>query len=49
MFAAYCNFCWQTRKPGRSGQNRHTAAMMAGLLGHVWSFNELFESALKAR
>lgn len=42
MFAAYYNFCWQTRKPGKSGQKRGTAAMMAGLAGHVWSFDELF-------
>jgi transposase-like protein/IS1 family transposase len=42
MFAAYYNFCWQTRKPGKSGQKRPTAAMMAKLAGHVWSFDELF-------
>ena len=22
MFAAYYNYCWQTRKPGKSGQKR---------------------------
>lgn len=41
-FVAYYNFCWQTRKPGKSGQKRPTACMMAGLAGHVWSFEELF-------
>ncbi|HEY1600913.1 MAG TPA: hypothetical protein VGG64_15010 [Pirellulales bacterium] len=46
MFAAYYNFCWQTRKPGKSGQKRPTAAMMAGLAGHVWSFDELFDAVL---
>ena len=46
MFAAYYNFCWQTRKPGKSGAKRPSAAMMAGLTGHVWSFNELFEAVL---
>lgn len=46
MFAAYYNFCWQTRKPGKSGAKRGTAAMMAGLAGHVWSFDELFETVL---
>jgi len=46
MFAAYYNFCWQTRKPGKSGAKRGTAAMMAGLAGHVWSFEELFETVL---
>jgi transposase-like protein/IS1 family transposase len=46
MFAAYYNFCWQTRKPGKSGQKRGTACMMAGLAGHVWSFDELFDTVL---
>jgi transposase-like protein/IS1 family transposase len=46
MFAAYYNFCWQTRMPGKSGKLRSTAAMMAGLAGHVWSFDELFETVL---
>lgn len=47
MFAAYYNYCWQTRKPGKSGKLRSTAAMMNGLAGHVWSFDELFETVLK--
>jgi IS1 family transposase/transposase-like protein len=46
IFAASYNFCWQTRKPGKSGKKRPTAAMMAGLAGHVWSFDELFASVL---
>ena len=46
IFAAYYNFCWQTRKPGKSGQKRPTAAMMAGIAGHVWSFDELFDTVL---
>lgn len=46
MFAAYYNFCWQTRKPGKSGKKRGTAAMMAGIAGHVWSFDELFDAVL---
>ncbi|MBI3461727.1 MAG: hypothetical protein HY000_01505 [Planctomycetes bacterium] len=46
MYAAYYNFCWQTRKPGKSRKRRPTAAMMAGLAGHVWSFDELFLAAL---
>jgi IS1 family transposase/transposase-like protein len=46
MFVAYYNFCWQTRMPGKSGKKRDTAAMMAGLTGHVWSFDELFEAVL---
>ena len=47
MFSAYYNFCWQTRKPGKSGKLRSTAAMMNNLAGHVWSFDELFETVLK--
>jgi hypothetical protein len=47
MFAAWYNFCWQTRLPGNSGKLRSTAAMMAGIAGHVWSFDELFAAVLK--
>jgi len=46
MFAAYYNYCWQTRRPGTSGKLRSTAAMMAELAGHVWSFGELFDRVL---
>lgn len=46
MFAAWYNYCWQSRKPGKSGEKRATAAMMAGLAGHVWSFDELFDAVL---
>lgn len=45
LVAAY-NYCWRTRKPGKSGQKRPTAAMMARLTGHVWSFDELFDAVL---
>lgn len=46
MFAAWYNFVWQTRLPGKSGKLRPTAAVMAGLVGHVWSFDELFAAVL---
>jgi transposase-like protein/IS1 family transposase len=46
MFAANYNYCWQTRMPGKSGKKRPTAAMMAGLAGHVWNFDELFAAVL---
>ena len=36
------------RKPGKSGQKRGTAAMMAGIAGHVWGFDELFKTVLGA-
>lgn len=42
MFAAHYNYCWRTRKPGKSGQKRPTAAMMAGLTDHLWGFDEFF-------
>lgn len=47
MFSAYYNFCWRTRCPSKSGKLRATAAMMAGLAGHPWTFNELFEAVLQ--
>jgi len=49
MFACYYNWCWQTRMPGKSGKQRPTAAMMAKIAGHVWSFNELFDTVLAGR
>jgi len=49
MFSAYYNFTWQTRTKGTSGKKRPTAAMMAGLTGHVWGFDELFGEVLFSR
>lgn len=46
MFSAWYNFVWRTRKPGKSGKLRPTAAMMAGLTDHIWSFDELFDTVL---
>jgi hypothetical protein len=46
MFAAYYNFCWRTRKPGKTGRKRPTAAMMAGLTDQIWTFDELFDAVL---
>jgi hypothetical protein len=48
MFACYYNYCWRTRKPGKSGQKRPTAAMMAGITDHLWSFDELFATVLNS-
>ncbi|MDE2105979.1 MAG: IS1 family transposase [Patescibacteria group bacterium] len=45
-FAAYYNYCWRTRKPGKSGRRRPTAATMAGLTDHTWTFDELFNAVL---
>jgi IS1 family transposase len=52
MYLAYYNYCWQTRYPdksGRPGTKRPTAAMMAKLTGHIWSFAELFETVMPAK
>ncbi|HWB12405.1 MAG TPA: hypothetical protein VG826_24485 [Pirellulales bacterium] len=46
MFVAYYNFIWRTRKPGKSGKQRPTAAMMAGIADHIWTFDELFAAVL---
>jgi hypothetical protein len=48
VFAAAYNFMWRTRKPGKSGKLRPTAAMMAGLTDHTWTFDELFAGVLQA-
>jgi transposase-like protein/IS1 family transposase len=48
MFAAMYNYCWRTRKPGKSGKLRPTAAVMVGLADHTWMFDELFEAVLMA-
>jgi IS1 family transposase/transposase-like protein len=45
-FAVYYNYCWQTRNKGKSGKKRPTACMIAGIAGHVWSFDELFDAVL---
>ena len=44
MFAAYYDFMWRTRKPGKL---RPTAATMAGLTDHTWTFDELFDAVLR--
>jgi transposase-like protein/IS1 family transposase len=46
MFAAWYNFVWRTRKPGKSGRRRPTAAVMAGLADRTWTFDELFAAVL---
>lgn len=46
LFSAYYNYCWRTRKPGKSGQKRPTAAMMNRLADHTWTFDELFAAVL---
>ncbi len=50
IFAAYYNFCWRTRYPdesGRAGRLRPTAAMLAGVTDHLWSFDEVYETVIQ--
>jgi len=43
MFLAYYNFVWRTRKPN-SGKYRVPAAMAAGVIPNLWTFNDLFNA-----
>lgn len=50
IFMAYYNFCWRTRYPdwsGKRGRYRPTAAMMAGITNDVWTFDRLYEEAMR--
>jgi hypothetical protein len=49
MYLAYYNYCWRSRKPGKSGQKRPTPAMAAKLANHTWTFAELFETVMPAK
>lgn len=49
LFIAYYNFVWRTRHSdtsGKSGTLRDTAAQMAGLTDHNWSFNEFYNTVI---
>jgi len=50
MFVAYYNFIWRTRHSddsGRPGKLRPTAAMMAKVTDHLWSFDEFYETVIR--
>jgi hypothetical protein len=50
MFIAYYNFVWRTRyddKSGKPGKRRPTAAMMAKVTVHLWSFDEFYETVIQ--
>lgn len=50
MFVAYYNFVWRTRNTdysGRPGKPRPTAAMMAKVTDHLWSFDEFYETVIQ--
>jgi IS1 family transposase len=46
MFLAYYNFYWRTRKPGTSGRYRVPAAMAAGVVPNLWTFEDLFQHVM---
>jgi len=48
MFAAYHNFCWRTRKPGKSGLPRPTAAMIVKVPDHLWGVEAFPSWSLKS-
>jgi hypothetical protein len=45
MFLAYYNFVWRTREP-EEGRTRLPAAMMAGVVDSLWSFENLFDAVM---
>lgn len=51
MYVACFNYCWQPRRKLADGTSRKkgTPAMSAKLAGHVWSFQELFDTVMPAR
>jgi IS1 family transposase len=46
MFAGYYNYVWRTRKPLNSGRYRVPAAMAAGVVKELWSFEDLYDRAM---
>ena len=46
MFLAYYNFCWRTRMPGNSGRYRLPAALAAGVVNELWSFERLYDEVM---
>jgi IS1 family transposase len=45
VFLAYYNWCWRTRQP-KGGRLRKPAAMNAGVVDTLWSFEELFDRVM---
>jgi IS1 family transposase len=46
MFLAYYNFVWRTRKPDGVGKSRLPAAMAAGVVDTLMSFEDLFDAVM---
>lgn len=50
MFVAYYNFVWRTRHTdysGKPGKKRPTAAMMAKVTDHLWTFEEFYNTVIQ--
>jgi len=47
MHIANYNYCWRPRENGKSGKLRPTPAMMAGVVGSLWSFDDLYEHVMR--
>ena len=47
MFLAYYNFVWRTRD-ANEGRTRVPAAMAAGVVRNLWSFEDLFDRVMGA-
>ncbi len=48
MFLAYYNFCWRTRLPD-NGRTRLPAAMAAGVIRSLWSFEDLYDHVMEVQ
>ena len=48
MFLAYYNFVWRTRDV-KQGRTRLPAAMAAGVVKTLWSFEDLFDRVMGGR
>jgi hypothetical protein len=50
MFLAYYNFVWRSRhsdQSGKPGTKRVPAAMAAGVVDKLWSFDDLYETVVQ--
>ncbi|HUE73514.1 MAG TPA: hypothetical protein VMP01_21740 [Pirellulaceae bacterium] len=46
LFLAYYNYVWRTRLPHKSGLLRKPAAMAAGVVKSLWSFENLYDNVM---
>ena len=48
MFLCFYNCCWRTRLPQKSGRLRRPAAMAAGVVDRLWSFEDMYDHVTAA-